>query len=350
MSGNRVNSSLKAIGILMLLFLLLPKMVAAQEVCTQKLRNARNLYQEGKLERIPDLLSACIKSGFSKEEKIEALRLITLSYLYNENETAAQYTYLKLLLINPEFEPNREADPTELILLHESFDTAPKFFYGVNLGGAYNLVQVIEPTQSINTALNVGNYAFSYTIGAGLFFQYPLTEKISVSSELNFHYRSLTLNKSPNNEATGTAPTTITEDQSWLELPLLLNYELPFTAFPLELAVGPSFHYLLNANVSSEGAGTNFNNTDFRTQRNQLNMSGLAGIRGNFKILGMGFLTVGVFYQHRFFDETLERSDTYTARQQRLVLASGYQDGQFRGHAVWLKLGVKFPFYNPALK
>ncbi|PTB90551.1 hypothetical protein C9994_17200, partial [Marivirga lumbricoides] len=59
--------------IALVIILFLPLLVKAQTNCVQNLRNARNLYEEGRLNELPELLSACIESEFSKEEKVEAL-------------------------------------------------------------------------------------------------------------------------------------------------------------------------------------------------------------------------------------------------------------------------------------
>jgi hypothetical protein len=161
----------------------------AQESCTQKLRTARNAYQEGKLNVLPALLTACIKAGFSKEEKIEALRLVTLAYLYSENERKAEQVFLDLLTIDPEFTPNLQADPTELILLAEKFDTDPKFFYGLNGGVGYNITQVSEARPNI-VDLASGKYQFTTTYGIGGFFSYPITNEWSATLEAHMMWRT----------------------------------------------------------------------------------------------------------------------------------------------------------------
>lgn len=323
--------------------------VSAQKSCTQKLRDARTAYQEGKLNTLPALLNACIESGFSKEEKVEALRLVTLAYLFQENEQLAEKSYLKLLQTDPEFQPNQLAEPTELILLHEKFDTSPKFYFGGKLGGAYSMVQVVKPTAAIHSELKPGYYSFSSVIGAGLFFERPINLKSSANVELYFMRRALTLNKESVASAEQSFTQTITEIHQWIEMPLLYNYKLIDKPTMLQATGGLAFHYLINAGLSSEGVGDPINNLDKLNRRNKFNMSGLIGLRANFKSSGTPYISISLMYQHRLLNEVKYTSE-YTTAEVDAMTNSAYKDGQFKGHALWLKLGVRIPYYNPQLK
>lgn len=338
------------IGLFLLVISFAPMLGISQENCTQKLRNARNYYQEGNLSLLPDLLTPCVKNGFSKEEKIEALRLITLAHLYSEDEEKAEQSYLSLLKIDPEFKPNESADPVELLLLDEKFDTDPKFFYGINAGAAYNLVEVIKPTRTINTSLNPGSYSFSTTIGAGIFFQFPINSLVSANAELYYMQRTLTLNKESDANSEQAFTQTISEQQKWLELPLLFNYQIIKQPFLLELTGGPAFHYLMNAQLNTEGSNLDpLNNRPITNSRNLFNLSVQLGVRGNVKSSGKLFFTFALLYQHRFMEEVQSESN-FTQPQQDALFDAQYEDGQFKGHAVWIKLGVKIPYYKPQLK
>jgi hypothetical protein len=328
---------------------MLPQLGLAQESCTQKLRNARNAYQEGKLSSLPAKLQSCIDNGFNKEEKIEALRLVTLAYLYDEDEASAKKSYLQLLNLNPEYKPNQQADPTELILLAEKFDTDPKFFYGIKTGLAYSLVEVIEPTADVVVGLQQGNYSFSYSMNFGAFFQYPINDKLSANAEFYYMLRSLTMNKNPK-EGSDVQQQTISEDQRWIEMPILLNYKLPVNAFLLELTGGPSFHYLLLSEVTSEGGNEPFSDVDFSSQRSQFNLSGMLGLRANFKVFGRNFLTTSILYQHRLMNEVNQKTNVLNQDENDRLLNSAYKEGQYKGHSIWLRIGLKLPYYNPQLK
>jgi len=321
---------------------------SAQNSCVQKLRDARNAYDLGKLQGLPDLLLGCIEIGFSKEEKVEALRLVTLSYLFSEEQQKAENAYLRLLKIEPEFRTSEDSDPTELIILAENYDTDPKFFYGLKLGSSYNFIQITEYYPNYNLA-DSGTYEAPIGIGAGLFFEYPITKDFTANLEVHYNYRNTVLNR-PLKRAEGGAggEQKITETQQWLELPLLVNYKIPFVdRFLLEATAGPSIHYLLSSQLSLLGVGEELNNFPMLKYRNQFNATGLVGLRGSFKKLGRNYVTVEALFQFRFGKEVnfeVDRSELNLMLKDR-----GYSENQYKGHALILRLGFRFPRFNPQL-
>ena len=322
----------------------------AQSSCVQKLRDARNAYDAGKLNELPELLLSCIENGFSKEEKVEALRLVTLSYLFNEEQQRAENSFLRLLKIEPEFEVNEDSDPTELIILAENYDTDPKFFYGLKLGSSYSLIQITEYNPNYILASR-GTYEPPIVINAGLFFQYPINNDFSANIEVHYNYRNTVLNRTTVRAEGGTSGVQrIAETQQWVEMPLLVNYRIPFVdKFLLEATAGPSIHYLLTSNLTLQGVGEDLNNFDMLLDnyRNIINASGIIGLRGNFKQLGRNYVTVEALFQFRFGEEVnfeVDRSDLDLILKDR-----GYAENQYKGHAFILRLGFRFPRFNPQL-
>lgn len=329
----------------------LPFFSIAQSSCVQNLRDARNFYDAGKLHELPKLLLNCIDNGFSTEEKVEALRLVTLSYLFDEEQEKAEASYLRLLKIEPEYQVNQESDPTELIILSERYDTAPKFFYGFKLASAYTILED-TPNYIYNLAspdlVSPGKYDPSIGISAGLFFQYPINNEFSINLEAHYNFRRTVLNRDiANAEGNIVGIQTITESQQWVEIPLLVNYRIPLVQkFLLEATVGPSFHYLLTSDLGVVSVNNEINR-DMLEFRNQMNVSGIIGVRGNFKQLGRNFLTVEALFQYRFINEVNENADT--SQLMLDLVQSGYAEGQLKGHAVILRVGFRFPRFNPEL-
>src|SRR6187549_1035341 len=65
--------------------------------CSQTLRLARSTYEQGRLHEIPALLAKCLAGGFSQQEKVEAYKLLCLSYIYLEEPQKADEAMLNLL-------------------------------------------------------------------------------------------------------------------------------------------------------------------------------------------------------------------------------------------------------------
>lgn len=333
---------------LLILFCFLQGALWAQSNCIQNLRTARNFYDEGKLNELPALLENCIIDGFSKEEKIEALRLVTLSHLFNENESEAEASYLQLLQLDPEYKINANSDPTEIIILAEKFDTDPKFSYGVKASQIINFIEVEERNIVLSSALP-GGYEPSLNISFGLFFQYPFTKKLSANIELHYVGRFTSLERNIDIESSVDEEQNINESQQTFEIPLLLNYKLPLKKIPLELTGGANIHILQSASLTLEGIGVNRNGQNILPYRNRVNMSAVLGLRSEFKIIGRNYLSAEVLYQHKLMTE-VNLPNEMDQLQIDMQLQNGHREFHYRGHALVFRLGLRFPYFKPALK
>ncbi|WP_375579601.1 porin family protein [Marivirga tractuosa] len=319
----------------------------AQSSCVQNLRDARNAYDEGKLKELPELLLGCIENGFSKEEKVEALRLVTLSYLFNEEQEKAENSYLRLLKIDPEFEANEESDPTELLILADKFDTDPKFSYGVKASQNINFIDLESSEIVLSTAMP-GGYEASLNISFGLFFQYPFNNKLAMNIELHYVGRFTSLERDIVNESNEDLKQIINETQQTFEIPLLLNYKLPTRKFPLELTGGTNVHLLQSASLTLEGAGINRNGQNILPYRNRVNMSAVLGLRSEFKIIGRNYLSAEILYQHRLRTE-VKLPSQMDQLQLDMQLQNAHREFYYRGHAVVIRVGIRFPYFKPEL-
>ena len=118
--------------------------VHAQDLCTRNLQEARESFDQGRFIEVDTLLRKCIESGFTKQEKIDALELLALSKLYLDEMDNADSIYLKLLLTDPEHTVNPLIDPPDLIFLHQSFRTEPIFSWSVSAGITYSIPSIIN--------------------------------------------------------------------------------------------------------------------------------------------------------------------------------------------------------------
>ena len=98
----------------------------AQRSCLNTLREAKELYEQGLIDEIPDLLADCMESGFTRSQRIEAYKLIILAYLFDDDQFTAEKMMDEFLRKFPEYEimPN---DPVEFVYLLESYKTSSFF-------------------------------------------------------------------------------------------------------------------------------------------------------------------------------------------------------------------------------
>lgn len=96
--------------------------------CTDNLDRAQAAFDIGKLTDIPGMLEKCIDSkSFSPEESIRAHKLLTLVYLYQDEQEKADGWMTKLLLVDPEHRLDPATDPSEIVYLKEKFSYKPIF-------------------------------------------------------------------------------------------------------------------------------------------------------------------------------------------------------------------------------
>ena len=127
------------------------------------LSQAEDDFERGNLAGIPDRLKPGIENkGFSKEEIIRVHRLLTMVYLFSDNEPAAEIELIELLKADPEHPINELTDPEEFKYLYRKFRTKPIFRIAFNLGGnftranAMDLFAATDLTNASNNSLESG--------------------------------------------------------------------------------------------------------------------------------------------------------------------------------------------------
>src|SRR6185503_8750501 len=91
--------------------------------------------EQGRLHELPEIVAECLRKspkegGFTKEEKKETYRLLTLAYIYLEEPEKADQMMLELLKTDHFFEINPALDPAEFIALYKKHRTTPLFRVG----------------------------------------------------------------------------------------------------------------------------------------------------------------------------------------------------------------------------
>lgn len=199
--------------------------------CANLLNSARDAFNEGHLEDVSGYLSDCLKDGFSREQKIEAYKLLTITYLYLDDLFGAENSYLALLTLDPEYRV-LPTDPVEFKYLSNRYITTPIISWtaraGVNLS-------MITPLQ-INT---VGNENFTnrtYKTRPGFNFigevDVHFNKIVALAFELDFSLRSLYREETIFGEAlTGLQADEhlLTEERQdlYLSLPVSLKFTYP---------------------------------------------------------------------------------------------------------------------------
>ncbi len=208
--------------ILTTFFILLSiQLTIAQDDCTVKLIEAEKLYEDGKIEKVPDLIDNCIESGFNKENKISALRLLTLVYLYEDNVDKAGETLLQLLKVSPEYKIDRNLDPIEFIRLYSMYSTESVFSLGI-VGGANittpRLISTYSATDYDKAESKYTSNGLGFSIG--LKGTYHFNNEIDIIFEPKFSQYSFLITENTSNLSQFSG----NYKKSYIDFPLIGSY------------------------------------------------------------------------------------------------------------------------------
>ena len=321
--------------------------------CSEVLIKAQDTYKEGRINEIADMLQPCLETGLSKQEKIEAYRLLSLTYLYFNEREQAQNAMTNLLKNDPEYKL-RQSDPTEFVNLYNSFRTTPIFLIGAKLGINGLDIDVKKNFSLDNSAAKRGKYESGIGIQGGLLVQFPLAKKISLLTELLYSINSYTYT----DHLFGYASLEFPEKQVYLGLPVLLNYNfgksqkwIPY------LNLGGSVSYLLSAKAApirvDETDGNNQREIKegeiaIATLRQKINFNLIAGAGLRVKdVLGRGYLFLDFRYSHGL-NNIVNEKDRYS--NEDLVYKYLYVDNNFKINSFQYSVGYSYPLYKPKLK
>lgn len=348
--------------ILLLTLVLTTHLVMAQEevldVCVQNIEIAQQRYDEGRIQDIQPLLTDCLNKGnYTKAEKSQVLRLLTLSYIFLDDDKNAEATMLRLIQENHEFQVNPTIDPTEFINLHEQFRYKPVFNIGVRY--IFNFAQPV--VTDLNSSLNLNGEHPVYSIqfgfvGFGINFEYEFFKDFILYPEL--HYKNMAIARTEFQPGVITGNDYITvenfENQTWLSLPVSVKYNFHFQRFPSIKAyanLGGSIDYLLKASRPADGnmllmtndpsVGFTINSTD---DKNRLNYGIFAG--GGITIKASeGFISLEARYLHSF--SKLTKPDNIILPSDPQQLNTLVQDDIYRLNHIAISVGYTLNIYMP---
>ena len=248
---------------------------------TQKLLIAERDYDAGRLVNIVDNISGGFEkslgeNGYTREEKIRALKLITKVYIFMDNESKSDEYMIKLLRADKEHDLDPKVDPAELYDLYRKFRSQPIFRIGLRVGVNKSYPNIINTFGTGNTGIvskiynGVGESPNEASVNGGSgtgFFINAMAERylnwgLEVGLGLEFRNSqysvdnyitygdSLQVNGIAEIAQFAVLSTMVTHQQSFFRVPLLLRYNFKYdsdNSFVPYIAAGASYDYLLDA-------------------------------------------------------------------------------------------------------
>jgi hypothetical protein len=319
----------------------------AQSTCAQTLRLAQSVYEQGRLQELPNLLEGCLRNGFSDQEKVNAYKLLTLTYIYLEEPAKADENMLLLLQTNNEFKPNDAVDPAEFVAIYNTFRTWPIYRLGLKAGTIAAQPSVIS-SDYVNSGSSTYKYAFGFTLAvAGEIPLKGIFRKFYLNPELSFQSRNFT---STNSKGDTVRTTTSTETQNWISVPISLQHDVFSKGdnFKIFAAGGLAPEYLISAKKKLLSERTGFSPVEERELslnevRNPFNI-GLLASAGIKKKISKGYLIVELRYQYSLLP-ALKSEDVYG--QLTSIIDYKTVDGVYRVNTLSVSVGYVLNRYNP---
>lgn len=337
-------------SLFLIVFVLSVGFLHAQNDCAITLKNAESFYDLGTIEKIPELLEPCLKSGFSREEKIRAYRLLILTYLNENNYNKADELMLKLLRLEPEYQINPNLDPIEYINLYQSYRTLPVYSLGIKAGINLAKPVITDYFNVDNSELNHGTYK-SKGLGYQLGFKISryVKKRLEVNADILMSSNSFTYNLNVLNFTN----TELIEKRSLLNIPVYCSFEIltkdirPF----ISLGINTSYLYKDISKVTRTYTEGGFkpitgSDIDMMTQRKKYSISGLGGVGLKYKI-DRGFLYFDFNYKYGLFTQNIQ-SKRYSNAE--LLYKYYYIDNNFKMNSFTFNVGYIYSFYKAKKK
>jgi len=126
----------------LIIFFSFSQLVIAQIDCGESLNRAQDVFEAGHIEQIPNILHECLDK-FTNEQKIEAYRILTITYLYLNDPIGAETSFLALLKADPEYRVSAN-DPIELEYLSKQYITTPIISFSGKVGINFSTVTILN--------------------------------------------------------------------------------------------------------------------------------------------------------------------------------------------------------------
>lgn len=326
--------------------------------CAQTLRLARSTYEQGRLHELPALMENCFKSGgFTKQEKVEAYRILTLAYIYLEEPELADQSMLNLIGTDHFFKPNQEVDPAEFQALFRKFRTEPIFKIGIKLGPNGTFPFIKKNYYVGSASPGSGKYTPKIGVQFGLVFEKEFFSKsknktlknLTIAPEVLYSTRSF-LYKTSNAQrvdSTGVALGSIesTYKQMWLDVNLMVKCQVKESSYNPYVAIGPGFSFLLNATNPTIFTSPNSTVTgpDIKTKPNYNSLMTSVIVAGGVKKrLGEVYGLLDLRYQYGLNSPISAKRTNNEATFDYTLTHNDFVQSTFS-----INIGVIYPYFSP---
>lgn len=329
--------------------LAVPLAASAQKTssCAENLKAAQSLFEKGIVERVPDTLCNCMKSGFKREEQMSAYKLLIQSYILGDKMREADSTMLSFLKGNPEYQLS-PTDHASFVYLYNNFKVKPVIQFVLHIGTNLPFVTFVTP-KTASGENSRGTYSSSFlNLFGSLEAKYSLNSSLDLNLEAGYSQLSFTNTE----DFLGFGVVNYSEVQQRIEIPLTASYNFitfgKFTTYA-RAGAGIAFNISAMANKISFDEAEVINFTprtrpplDRTDSRIKTDFFGQAGVGLKYKI-PRGFFNFEVRTNLGVYDQVIRGG-------QSAEDAKGYFyiDDDFNLNDINISLGYTLIIYKPS--
>jgi hypothetical protein len=314
--------------------------------CSQKLKQAEDDYDQGKLLDIPARIESCL-NDFSDDERIRAYKLLTKVYIFTDNEPKADEAMINLLKADKEH-PLQPEDPNELRVLMGKFRTWPIYRLEVRAGGNMLLPSVQEEYSNLNEYGKTYQRKLSYQVEVDVTKHIRSMGGLELGAGVQFRNTKYGIDSGDPNQDTKTV---LVNSQTNLRFPAFVRYNLGIdnNLIPYVFA-GASFDLLMGAKyvtaARTGGTAVSANGTDLKGNGQVFTTNNSMFFGGGVKIR---YKRVNFFFVEARFDKA---NSLYIIPEERYADQRMVNDLQFVEddlilNAVSINFGYILSMYNP---
>jgi hypothetical protein len=320
--------------------------VSSQDTCRETLERAETLFDQGIIEKIPDLLEDCINNGFGKQDRIRARRLIILAHLFDNNFDEAETAMTDFLRDVPGYQPQAN-DPAEFSALFSSFRTFPFLSIGAFIGANLSQATMLESygPYNINESGNFSITTPQYQIGAGA------SIFLSNRWELNLESIYTRTNFAYNNLQYGFAQIENEETHQRLDFPITFTFNFPGNRWTPFLRLGASYGLIISASGDYKRSHINtgslvfdpleIRGVDISNQRSTNSLNAIVGSGVKYRI-PRGFLIFDLRYNYGLSDLV----NNENRWDQETVFSYYHTDSDFQLDYFTFSIGFQYSFFK----
>ncbi len=328
-----------------------------QDICSQNLEAAQRQFDEGRFYNVESLISGCLKSGFTRQERINALELLALTKLYLDEMDQADSVYLDLLRQDPERKINELVDPPDLIFLHNHFRTKPVFYWAISGGINFTSPTIIHNYSAFDDARTNEQSKARLGFEGGGSIEFNVYKDLYVGGALLFRRRNFLYTdetKLFSAEPKDGFKISHIEANNYFSLPIIAKYTVGLDRIRPYFYGGINIDILMFATLGDLVKLSPFGDDpieitsqDITSYRNPVNLSAILGIGCMIKSNGLSLIALDLKIEPGLTNITKE-SRRYA--DQGNLIETGYVNDPMRLNGISFSVRFVRPFYNPKLK